>query len=72
MPLDGENVTIPGPWTVLMDVNPAIMTFWLIDGDVIIPTSIAAVHIIAQSVWVRQGSIQAGTSTTPFPGNITF
>lgn len=72
LPADGDNVTIPGPWTVLMDMNPAIINFWMIDGDVIIPPTLPIAYIVANSVWVRLGSIKAGTSTSPYPGDLTF
>ncbi len=72
LPSDGDNITIPGPWTIIMDMNPAIINFWMIDGDVIIPPTLPIAYIVANSVWVRLGSIKAGTSTSPYPGDLTF
>jgi hypothetical protein len=55
-----------------MDMNPAIINFWMIDGDVIIPPTLPIAYIVANSVWIRLGSIKAGTSTSPYPGDLTF
>lgn len=70
LPLDGENVTINGNWTILMDISPAIIDFLLIDGDVIIPDTATETNISAKIIWVRAGSIKAGSSATPHPGKI--
>lgn len=72
LPLAGEDVKIPGEWTIIVDVVPASIGFWMIDGDVIISSILPDVHIKAKGIWVRAGSIQAGTSTTPHPGKLTF
>lgn len=53
-----------------MDISPAIINFLLIDGDVIIPDSVAETNISAKIIWVRAGSIKAGSSATPHPGTI--
>lgn len=70
LPAATENVTIPGNWTILMDVSPAEMDFWLIDGDVIIPQNVLETNISAKFIWVRAGSIRAGISGEPHPGKI--
>lgn len=36
MPVPGQNITIPGEWTIIMDINPVRIGFFLVDGDVII------------------------------------
>ena len=72
LPLPGENVSIHGNWTILMDVDPAEMEFFYVDGDVIIPESNLEVTIKADSIWVRAGSIKAGNASVPHPGSITF
>lgn len=41
MPVSGQNITIPGEWTIIMDISPAKMGFWLVDGDVIIDPNLA-------------------------------
>jgi len=55
-----------------MDMNPAIMNFWTVDGDVIIPSTTPVAYIVANSVWVRLGSIKAGTASAPYTGDLTF
>lgn len=37
MPAAGDNVSIHGNWTIMMDVQPESMEFFYVDGDVIIP-----------------------------------
>lgn len=46
MPSDGDNVSIHGNWTIIMDVQPADMEFFYVDGDVIIPETLSP-HIVA-------------------------
>lgn len=36
LPAAGENVTVNGNWTIIMDIDPAACEFMTIDGDVII------------------------------------
>lgn len=40
MPVDGDNITIPCEWTVMMDMNPARIAYFEINGDVIIPDTL--------------------------------
>lgn len=65
MPLDGQNVTVSGNWTIILDVNPAIAPLLTIDGDVIIQNnaSFPNVNITADSIWIRAGSITAGSAS---------
>ena len=72
LPADGANVTVPGEWTVLMDIQPNVFGDWLIRGDVIIPDTNLDVHIKARNIWIKSGSIKAGTSSVPYPGKLTF
>lgn len=72
LPRDGENITVPGEWTILMDIQPAVFGNLIIRGDLIIPDTIARVHIKARNIWIWSGSIKAGTSTTPYPGELIF
>jgi hypothetical protein len=60
MPVDGQNVTVNGNWTVMMDVNPAIAPLLTIDGDVIIDNK--DINITAKSIWIRAGSLVAGSA----------
>ena len=74
LPADGDNVTIPGPWTIIMDMQPAEMEFWHIDGKVIISKALDDVTITAKSIWIRAGELE--TEKDPdlgyFPGTLTF
>ena len=74
LPTDGENVTIPGPWTILMDVDPAEFEFWHIDGDVIIPATNTEVHIKAEGIWIKAGSLstEKDSSLGYYPGTVTI
>ncbi len=35
MPKDGDNVTVPCEWSVLMDVNPAKIAYLEVQGDIV-------------------------------------
>lgn len=65
LPADGDNVTIPCEWTVMMDINPARIAYFEINGDVVVQ-DIQNITIIAQNIWIKGGSLKAGTSSTPF------
>jgi len=36
MPVAGNNVTIPCEWTIMMDMSPARIGYFEINGDVIV------------------------------------
>lgn len=72
VPKDYEDVTIPGEWTILVDIQPSIMGYWLIKGDVIVPSSNSAVHFKANNIWIQTGSLQAGISTAAYTGSIVI
>jgi hypothetical protein len=55
-----------------MDMSPAPMDFWQVDGDVFIPDTLPEANITARAIWVRTGSIKAGTSAVPYPGKINI
>lgn len=71
MPLAGENVTVNGNWTIIMDVDPAPCQFLQIDGDVIVEDK-ANRNITCESIWIRAGSLIAGTAADPFTHNLTI
>lgn len=56
----------------MMDINPAQINFLHVDGDIIIPPNNPEVNITANSIWVKAGSIVAGTNTAPHPGKINI
>lgn len=63
LPIAGENVTIKGPWTVILDMTPADINFLTIDGTLTVPNTLASGHsITANNIWVRAGVFQIGTS----------
>lgn len=55
-----------------MDINPAPINFFMIDGDIIIPDTNLQVNISANTIWIRMGSLVAGNSTNPYPGKINI
>ena len=60
VPIAGENVTIPGEWIIEIDIAPADMEFWHIDGEVRIPDYNTEVHLRCYGMWIRGGSLTAG------------
>jgi hypothetical protein len=71
LPLAGENVTVNGNWTIIMDIDPAVCEFMTIDGEVIIE-DIANRNITCQSIWIRAGSLTAGSAANPFTHSLTI
>jgi hypothetical protein len=64
LPSPGDNVTIPGEWTILMDMDPAFMNVFQVQGDVIVDDRDTVV--MANYIWIRAGSFRAGNTTHPF------
>jgi hypothetical protein len=62
LPADGDNVSINGNWTIIMDVNPPIMDYFEIEGDVIIEDT-QDFLIQADHIWLKYGSIKAGSAS---------
>lgn len=54
-----------------MDTDPAACEFMEIDGDVIIPNG-ADRNITCQSIWIRAGSLTAGSAAAPFTNNLNI
>jgi hypothetical protein len=54
-----------------MDVDPAVCEFLTIDGSVIIPDT-SDRNIECQAIWIRVGSLQAGSAATPFTHNLNI
>ena len=76
VPVDGENVTIPGPWTIFIDIQPATIDFFEIDGGVFLLYNSSNPHITIQAngIWIRAGSFETVKDTTTgfYPGKLTF
>lgn len=70
VPKDYEDVLIPGEWTILVDIQPSIIGYWVIRGDVIVPDSNLYVHFKANNIWIQSGSLQAGISSAYHPGKV--
>jgi len=70
MPVAGDNVTVNGNWTIIMDVDPAPIKVLQIDGDVIISDRNTA--ITAEYIWIRAGSLNAGNASSPFNSSVTI
>jgi hypothetical protein len=51
-------------------MQPATMGFWLIKGDVYVPETNLDVTFQADNIWIKSGSLNAGTSSIPHPGKI--
>ena len=64
MPAAGDNVTVNGNWTIIMDVNPAPATFLTINGDVFVADRDTTIE--AKAIWIRAGSLHAGNASSPF------
>lgn len=71
MPSDGDNITIPCEWTVMMDISPARIYYFEISGDIIIPDT-QDITISADNIWIKGGSLKAGTKDAPFTHKLTI
>jgi len=49
----------------MMDMSPNKIGYFEINGDIIIPDS-QDILIEAENIWIKTGSLKAGTNTTPF------
>jgi hypothetical protein len=65
LPTAGENVTVNGNWTIIMDIDPAPCEFMTIDGDVIIEDTQNR-NIECDTLWIRAGKLTAGSAAVPF------
>jgi len=70
LPQAGDNVTINGNWTILMDVDVENLDNITIDGDVFLTESNR--KFSANFIWIRYGSLSAGNSSNPFQFNFTI
>lgn len=49
----------------MLDMSPAKIGYFEISGDIIVPDT-QDVTIQADKIWIKGGSLKAGTSTSPF------
>lgn len=52
-----------------MDMQPEEIAFFEINGTVLIPQD-SDLHIVAEHIWIRTGSIEAGKPTEPHRGSL--
>ena len=71
LPAEGDNVTIPAEWQLILDVDPPRLDRLLISGSVVVSEDIGDISIEANNIWV-QGKLKAGTSSSPFPHKLTI
>ena len=55
-----------------MDINPEPIAFLQIDGDLFIDEKLTDACLKAEFIFIRAGSLTAGSSSTPFPGTFTI
>ena len=78
MPADGDNVTVDGTWTVIMDVQPARFNYLEVEGDIHIIDGLSSIDastgilIEANYIWIKTGSIYAGSSSDPLVMPLQF
>jgi hypothetical protein len=73
MPEDGDDLTIACSWTILMDMNPERIGNFIIDGDVTVANNVTEdINITADFIYIRRGSLTAGSLAAPFPRNLTI
>jgi hypothetical protein len=71
LPQAGDNVTLNGNWTVILDVDPAPLDYFIIDGTLIADDS-RDVNITANSIFIRAGNLTAGSTASPFLHKMTI
>lgn len=70
LPQKGENVIIPSAWRVILDIDTPNLSSLIIDGDLTFDTTQDKITLTAALIWVRKGSIYAGSIETPYPKKI--
>ena len=54
-----------------MDISPARIGYFEINGDIIV-SNILDITIVADNIWIKGGSLKAGTSAAPFTYNFVI
>ena len=70
LPMEGEDVVIPRAWRVILDVNTPNLAKLTIDGDLTFDSTQKTIKLTAGLIWVRLGSMYAGTLNAPYPNEI--
>lgn len=71
MPKNGDNITIPCEWSIIMNVQPATINYLEINGDVYIDDTLN-LTISANNIWIKGGSLNAGSSSAPLNHSLTI
>ena len=66
-----DNVTVNGNWTLLLDVDPAPIDYFVIDGTLVADDT-RDVYITARSIFIRAGNVTVGSPSSPFQHKFTF
>ena len=70
LPAEGDNVTIPYEWRLILDVDPPVLNYLHINGILRFDETREASVLQAHYIWVSQGILRAGSDTTPFTSKI--
>jgi hypothetical protein len=65
LPALGDSVVVPGPWNVVMDLDPPALKYLEVQGNLIFDANRDNL-LQAYNIWVRGGVIQAGAKGSPF------
>lgn len=70
-------MTIPGPWTLILDVLPAEIDYFVVDGTLMVPNSFANdfpfFELVANNIWIRAGEVIIGDAeNNPYPGKLNI
>ncbi len=71
LPQAGDNVTLNGNWTVILDIDPPALDYFIVDGDLIADDT-RDINITANAIHIRAGKIEAGRSGYPFTHKYTI
>lgn len=70
LPKAGDTVTVNGNWIVMLDVDVENLDSLTIDGDIYLTD--ANRKLSANFIWIRYGSLNAGTEKIPFQYDFTI
>lgn len=71
MPKNGDNITIPCAWSIIMNIQPATINYLEINGDVYIDDTLD-LTISAKNIWIKGGSLNAGSASAPLNHSLTI
>jgi hypothetical protein len=71
VPKANQNVTVPGEWILVLDMDPLPAAYMIIDGTLIADDT-RDVNITANAIFIRAGNITAGSPSNPFQHQFTI